>query len=873
MSFFFGRGSKTKPQFTGLQAQTSTSSVPVTLLYGQNRVAPNIIWQGDFKANKKKQKAGKGGPKITTYTYSASFQLALCWGPIMDVTRVWKDQSSETSYAALGFSLFLGSNPQAPWGYLTSNHPNQALGYPGIAHLSVANYDLGQSNGLAQHSFEVQGLLRGTGFNGIDADPALIIDDFLTNPAHGAGFDTSVIDPDTFFSGPEASATGDSAFQTYCTAMGFALSPALTSQAKASEIIDRWAMLCNTALVWTGYSLKFHPYGAEQVTGHGVTYLPNFPVRYMLNYKDFICPSSEDPIKFNRVDPADASNSMSIIISNRDNQYNDLPVPWRDPGLVDQYGRRQEDSLDAKEVCDPDMAAIMVAFIGQRKAYIRNSFEFKLSAAYCRLEPMDVVGCYDPRFGQFYVLIQEIQEDDNGEISVVAEEYIESVSSQTSNVTQPVTTIGVNTGASPGSVNTPLIFEPPVSLAGRPQVWVAVSGGDNTLANPNWGGCFVWLSTDDITYNEIGEIDTSARQGKLTSPLPGFTGTNPDNINTLAVSLALSDGELEDASPSNAQAGVTVSYVGGELLSYENVTLIAPRAYSISGLWRGQYGIEPTSHSAGTDFVRLDDSLFKFDLPPEYIGKTLYLKFQSYNQFGGSVEDLADCIAYSYVPTGAGFGTGVGGSPSAPLNLTATPGAGFIKLSWDFPFPNDRVTRYKIFRANGLGQPFGFALEIGFTSGASPSYVDVTGVPGQPYTYYVVASNDLGDSPSSLGANGVSSPSVPLSVTLVYPFGEVVGVYPIDLPITQSLTIPGNLLGSNGDVRDNPASNTIFTLQKNETAVGEIAVSTTGVISFATSGGTPISLVPGDTLSITPPGVPDPDLKGVTFSLSAIKNL
>lgn len=754
MSFFFGGRNRQKPQFTGLQAQTSTSSVPVTLLYGQNRIAPNIIWQGDFRANKQRQRSGKGGPRTTTYTYSGSFQLALCWGEIQDVIRVWKDQSTETSYAALGFSLFVGTNPQAPWGYLTTNHPSEALGYPGVAHLSVANYDLGQSNGLAQHSFEVQGLLYGTGFNGVDADPALMIDDFLTNSAHGVGFDTAVIDSSSFFSGPDASTTGDSAFQTYCTAMGFALSPALTTQMKAGEIVNRWAMLCNTAIVWTGYSLRFHPYGAEPVTGNGVTYLPDFPVRYMLDYRDFICDTGEDPIKFNRVDPADASNSMSMVIANRENEYNDLPVPWRDQGLVDQFGRRQEDSLEAKEVCDPDMAAIMVAYIGQRKAYIRNTFEFKLPPAYSRLEPMDVVGCFDPRFGTFYALITDITEDDNGEMSIVAEEFIASVSSQTDNVTQPVANVPINTAADPGPVNPPVIFEPPSQLSPTPQVWVGVSGGDGTNFNPNWGGAFVWISTDDISYDQIGNVDTAARQGVLTSTLANFTGTNPDGTNTLQVSLAMSNGELESVSATNAEAGATASRVGNEILSYQNVNLTGPAAYDLTSLWRGQYGSPRSSHASGTSFLRLDDAIFKFDLPQEYIGQTIYLKFQSYNQFGGGLQDLAACTAYTYTPTGGGFGTGADGKPIAPPSVSTSSGSGFVRVAWGDNPVNDNVTSYRVFRATGASEPFSAATEIYVLSGRSRAYVDVTGVGGQDYTYFIVATNAAGDSPPSLGANG-----------------------------------------------------------------------------------------------------------------------
>jgi hypothetical protein len=783
MSFFFSKGSKTKPQFTGLQTQTSSSAVPVTLLYGMNRVAPNIIWQNDFKTHKQKQKAGKGGGSTTTYTYSGSFQLALCWGEILNVTKTWKDQSKETSYAALGFSLFLGTTPQAPWGYLTSAHPTEALGYPGIAHLSVANYDLGQSNGLAQHSFEVQGLLYGTGVNGVDADPALMIDDFLTDQEHGCGIVLDSLDQSTFFSGPDAGTTGDSAFQTYCTAMGFCLSPALVSQQNATEIISRWADLCNTATVWTGYSLKFHPYGAEEVTANGVTYLPNFPVRYSLSDKDFIYSQGNDPIRFNRVDPADAKNSVSMVISNRDNEYNELPIPWRDQGLVDQYGRLEEDSFDAKEVCDEEMGAIMVALIGQRGAYIRNSFEFELPPAYCLLEPMDVVQCYDPQFGYFNVLIQEIDEGDNGNLSIIAEEFIESVSANVSGGTaQPISNNPLNTAVDPGPVNPPLIFEPPTQLSGTPQVWLAASGGDGTNDNPNWGGCFVWLSTDNVTYDQIGEIDSPARQGKLTAALPTYGGANPDIANTLAVSLAMSNGELESASAANAEAGMTVSYVGGELLSYEDVTLTAENAYNLDDLWRGQYGTTPAAHSIGDTFVRLDDDVFKFDLPAEYIGTTLYIKLQSYNAFGGGTQDLADCVAYTYTPTGASYGSGAGGVPSTPASFSGSAGAGFSRLTWDSNPANDNVTRYPIYRATGSGASFGAATVIDTAAPTSTSYVDTTGTPGQAYTYFVVAEN---------GA-GISAPPTGITLTPTASGGSVDpwSVQATGTGASQNITLP-----------------------------------------------------------------------------------
>lgn len=762
MSFFFSKGAKQKPQFTGLQTQTSTSAVPVSLVYGRARIAPNIIWQGDFATHKQKQKTGKGfGAKGgSTYTYSASFQLALCWGPIVSVIKTWKDQSTESSYAKLGFTLFTGTTPQSPWGYLTTAHPTEALGYPGIAHLDVANYDIGGSNTLQQHNFEVKALLEGTASNGIDADPAQIINDFLTSAQHGANFTSTIIDQSSLISSGLAPTTGDSAFQTYCKAMGFGMSPALTSQQKASTILEQWAMICNTTLVWTGYSLKFHPWATRTITANGVTYLPDFPLRYSVDDRHFITNGSEDPVKMNRVDPADAINTISMTISNRANQYNDLPVAWSDLGLINQYGRRDGGGIDAKEICDPDMAAVMIALAGQRKAYQRNTFEFKLPTSFSLLEPMDIIELTDARFGVFQVLITDVSEDTNGEVSITAEEFNNAVSRTVANSTTPVSNTPVNTNVTPSPINPPFILEPPSSLSSKPQLWAAVSGGNGTTYDPNWGGCYVWLSTDNVSFNQIGEITTAARMGKLTANLAAYAGANPDTTHTLAVSLLMSNGSLIDAqSAGDAAAGSTLSYVQGEFVSFQTTALTGTNAYNLTQLYRGLYGSSPGAHVTGDKFIRLDDQIFKYDLPAKYIGVPLYIKFQSYNQFQGALEDLSTVAVYTVTPTGAAFGTGTAGAPSATAVPSTSSGAGFVRVTWTANSANDNVTGYDVYRATGSSQPFSSATLIGSVASPTTSYVDSTVVGATSYTYFIVAKNAVGSAAASAGAN--ASPTVP----------------------------------------------------------------------------------------------------------------
>lgn len=657
MSFFSGGGQKAKPQYTGLQLQTSSSVVPVTLAWGLNRFAPNIIWYGDFQSHKQKQKAGKGfGGAVTSYTYSASFILGLCQGPINDVFRIFRDQDKTVDYASIGFSLFTGTAGQAPWGYLTSAHPTEALGYSKIAYLAVANYDLGQSASPPQHNFEVGALRYNTGIlaNG-DADPALVIVDLLTDAEFGIGFKTQFLDNDQLLSGLNATTTGDGAFQTYCRAMGFSMSPVLSNQESASSILDRWCRLFNTAPVWTGYSFKFIPYGWDEITANGYHYLPNTEASYTIDENIIL----DQPIEPTRSDPSDVYNSLKLQINNRDNEYNQAPAEWKDQGLIDQSQLRQGDTITAAEITELTMADTIVSLIGQREAYTRNEYKFSIPWTYCLLEPMDILILIDPMLGVINTYIEDIEEGDDYTLSITVKELPPGIAHAAQ--TQTISNNPLNTGADPGPVNPPIIVQPPLSLSGIPQVWAAVSGGDGTDFNPVWGGCIVWISTDDATYNAIGRIGTPARQGKLTASLSAYGSTNPDTVNTLSIDLSMSGSSLDSATSDDAMRFATASYVGGEIISYQDVTLTSSYNYDIETLYRGIYGTVDGAHSSGDDFARLDSNIFKYDIPAPYVGLPLYFKFQSFNVWDGGLEDLASCTSYTLTPSGQ--------VPDVPTNL------------------------------------------------------------------------------------------------------------------------------------------------------------------------------------------------------------
>ncbi len=262
------RSKNAKPDFTSLQIQTSTSTLPIPIIWGSNKVSPNVIWYSNFRTQTSGGGGGKGGMfggGASTNSYTADLIMALGEGPIDGIGYIWRDQSTYT-LADLGLSLFNGATPQSSWGYLIAADANEALSYQGTAYVAAASYQLGDAASVGNHNFEVFGIDSGSGTNGIDADPAYVIFDFLTNPQYGAGFAPASINAGSLFG-----VSGDASLQTYCRSMRIAFSPCLTTQEQASSILSRWLQLLNCAAVWSQGELKFIPYGDVTIPAGATT--------------------------------------------------------------------------------------------------------------------------------------------------------------------------------------------------------------------------------------------------------------------------------------------------------------------------------------------------------------------------------------------------------------------------------------------------------------------------------------------------------------------------------------------------------------------------------------------------------------------------
>lgn len=83
-------GTRDGPRVKELAVTTSSYGAPIPLHFGRMRAAGTIIWATDLVEHREKS-GGKGRPATATYSYSASFAVALSARPIRRVGRIWAD--------------------------------------------------------------------------------------------------------------------------------------------------------------------------------------------------------------------------------------------------------------------------------------------------------------------------------------------------------------------------------------------------------------------------------------------------------------------------------------------------------------------------------------------------------------------------------------------------------------------------------------------------------------------------------------------------------------------------------------------------------------------------------------------------------------
>lgn len=628
MSFFRGRTTTTRAnKISEFTVNTAEYGAVVPEIIGTVRTAGNVIYYDDFTAHEHREthKAGKGGKSkqvSITYTYTVAVILGLCEGPISGIGKVWIGKNVH-NYPAddIQLTLFDGKENQQPWAYTQGKHPEKALPYPGLAYMAGV-IDLGDSGSMPSYNFEVKGRLLETG-DGVDVNPA----DYIRYVLDKIGKkDMQIIGLDNY--------------RKYCKEADLLISSPPDEDAKAArEVVNEIAKLTNAYVFWSNDKLKIVPL-ADRPVG---SWAPDKTGITDLTADDFLPQSGGALVTYKRKDSSAIYNQFPVEFINRANGYEKESVSYEFTEDIKNYGVRAASVTNAHYVYTKERAVKIAEQLARNNRYERTQYTFKLDWSLCRLEVGDLVRLTDENSGIFeqVAVINGITEGTDGCLTVTA------ISRAPGDYPAAKYNVHANdrpyidyNKTAPDTI--PVIFQPPADLtADGLELWIAAKGKAD-----GWGGCTVYVSDDNTNYRTVGQIAGSARCGKLTQPLSPM----PNHPSGNQVFVTCND-QLLSGTPQDAERKNTLCWIDGECMSYINANLQSNGAWLLSGLYRGQCNTTIRMHAKDTDFVRLDNSVFKVPFTKDDIGKKIYIKFCSYNIFGAGNQDLSEVRAYEYTLT------------------------------------------------------------------------------------------------------------------------------------------------------------------------------------------------------------------------------
>lgn len=699
MSLFGGGASTSQPAIGSFKVMSQGFGVTVPVIMGTNRPQCVLIDYGDFYSVAHPQSQGGkggGGGGSNTYSYYATVLLLVCeaCGVGVNFKRLWVNKDLYATPDLKGLAEFDGADGQQPWAYMLGKHPDHALPYKGFAYLAAHDYELTGSASIGNHSVEVEGFYATEGV-GKDAKIADCITGLLLNDLWGAGFGADRL-------------LSLSQLDDYCSSYGLVISPALTEQTAAKDLVSKWATIANCGMVWTqnaagdGGALKLLPLSQAAHSDKGYDYVPIAPLDIHLTTDDFLDDGDSDPLVCTHASRSEADNSIEVEFKARSNEYNKLTTPAAtDPAAIHLYGLREASPFVADEITLMPVARLVAQNLLQHAQYILNQYEGKLSSwQYSYLEPMDVVTLTHAPLGllNWPVMIVSVA-DDGDELSITFEDCPEQVGHAENYAADDVIYQRIPWNTPVGDINPPVIFHAPAALTtGGYEVWVAVSHSDD-----HYGGCQVWASFSHDNYALVGTLNGQSTCGVLAADFAAGTDPDTDAGHVLLVDLSISNGSLASVSHDDARAFQSLCLAGGEFMAYRDATRVGDN-YNLTTP-------NPTALTVAATAVTSASSL-RFDTlykdSDYYVGGTITgvtgansgvpRTITAYSNEGG-VKTI-DCSAFPVLPAIGDTFTlaalpylrrGLYGTPKGALNRDT-----FVRC-------DDRLYQYR-FNANDVGR-------------------------------------------------------------------------------------------------------------------------------------------------------------------------
>jgi len=449
----------------------------------------------------------------------------------------------------LNLTFFEGAQGQAPWSYLSSNFPGEAIGYTQLSYVASNGLYLGYTPEVPNFSFEIAGPYQfGNGI--VDASPSDCIQQLLTNPYFGIGFEGAFIDNSL-----------QGIAHDFWVANNFFISLFLESQRSVASVIGEICEAGQVGVFWSEGVMKCMPFGTTTAIANGVQYTPPTQPVYSFGDSDYVMDKTEAPIKVSRSAWQDAYNRVEVEWNVRTNNYNSDVCVESDDAAIEQFGLRLEPPKSYDFICTLPAAQFAANMRVQRNVYIRNTYIFRVPSTFIWLDPMDIIEINDSILGLSNTAARIIKMVDDPEkgITITAEDFPWATGNPSLYPKQPIIpSMPVGIGQlSAGDTNLIIVEVPSrANLYAGNILYLFVSG--NT---PNWGGCTIYMALG--VHSCVLITNVVAGGGTLT-----VTGTNTgsnavvigDVVTFFDTNTILDQTSVTVASASSA--GFTANYSG-----------------------------------------------------------------------------------------------------------------------------------------------------------------------------------------------------------------------------------------------------------------------------------------------------------------------
>ncbi len=155
-------------RLSDVAVQSSAYGDMMPVIYGNARIAGNIIWSRPIKETASTSSAGSSGGKggagtasrrQTTFSYSVTLAIGLCEGPIDEVVRIWADSTIiDPEQLAGSYRIYQGDEAQMPDPVMEGfEGSGNVPAYRGMAYIVLEDFPLEEfGNRVPNFTFELK---------------------------------------------------------------------------------------------------------------------------------------------------------------------------------------------------------------------------------------------------------------------------------------------------------------------------------------------------------------------------------------------------------------------------------------------------------------------------------------------------------------------------------------------------------------------------------------------------------------------------------------------------------------------------------------------------------------------------------------------